>query len=134
MAFSKTKIGSILTFKCPSCRKGEMFKGNAYSNQISEMNEKCLVCGEDFKREPGFYFGAAYVSYALGVALWVALYVAMILLSKMGLFQFSLSENPITFIIIGIVLLLSLLPLLFRLSRVMWLGTFVKYKKKDEES
>ena len=39
---------------------------------------------EDFEREPGFYFGAAYVSYALTVALWVAVLVAMMAFDAWG--------------------------------------------------
>lgn len=130
MIFSNSKIFAILSFKCPACRKGKIFIGNAYSKNLTEMQPKCLVCGENFKREPGFYFGAAYVSYALGVALWVALYVAMVALSKLGIFEFSLSENPIVYIALGIILLVLLLPIMFRLSRVMWLNTFVKFNRK----
>ena len=39
---------------------------------INQMHPSCPVCGENFKREPGFYFGAAYVNYAMTVALWVS--------------------------------------------------------------
>jgi hypothetical protein len=129
MGFSNSKFYAIINFKCPSCRKGKIFKGNTYSKKLAEMHEKCSVCSENFKREPGFYFGAAYVSYALGVALWVALYVAMVILDNLGLITFSLSENPLGYIITGIILLVILLPVMFRLSRVLWLNTFVKLKK-----
>ena len=41
------------------------------------MPAECAVCGEDFARELGFYFGAAYMSYALTVTLWIVLSVAL---------------------------------------------------------
>ena len=31
------------------------------------MNKKCKHCGYSFEKEPGFFIGAMYVSYALGV-------------------------------------------------------------------
>ena len=48
------------------------------------MHDKCPKCSEDFFREPVFYFGAAYVSYALTVALWVAVLVALYTFSILG--------------------------------------------------
>lgn len=32
-----------------------------------EMNATCPVCGHRFEREPGFFQGAMYVSYGLGI-------------------------------------------------------------------
>lgn len=91
------------------------------------MPASCPVCSEDFKREPGFYFGAAYVSYALTVALWVAVLVALFTFDALGLISYSFFENPLTFLISGIVSLVVLLPLLYRLSRSIWISMFVSY-------
>jgi len=92
------------------------------------MHQKCSNCGEPFQREPGFYYGAAYVSYALTIALWVAVLVALIVFDAVGLISFSFMENPILFLSIGIGLLLALLPVLYRLSRAIWINIFVKYR------
>ncbi|MGB0196394.1 MAG: DUF983 domain-containing protein [Flavobacteriales bacterium] len=71
----KTRLGALLNNRCPKCYEGRLFNSHAYDlKRVSEMPAKCPVCGEDFAREPGFYFGAAYVSYALTVALWIALW------------------------------------------------------------
>ncbi len=91
------------------------------------MNKSCDHCGEDFVREPGYYFGAAYVSYGLTVALWVALLVALITFDAIGFIRFSIGEDPILFLLLGIGLLIGLLPLIYRVSRVIWLNMFVKY-------
>lgn len=129
MGLKGTKIYSILTMTCPRCQEGKLFVNkSAYSKGMTEMHQKCSNCGEPFQREPGFYYGAAYVSYALTIALWVAVLVALIVFDAVGLISFSFMENPILFLSIGIGLLLALLPVLYRLSRAIWINIFVKYR------
>jgi hypothetical protein len=31
------------------------------------MHERCVVCGLNFEREPGYFLGAMYISYGIGV-------------------------------------------------------------------
>lgn len=90
------------------------------------MHENCLICEEDFKREPGFYFGAAYVSYALTVALWVAVLVALICFDWWGWISFSFFEDVPLFLACGIGVLLLLMPVILRLSRSIWIHMFTK--------
>lgn len=97
------------------------------------MKKVCGHCGESFTREPGFYFGAAYVSYALTVALWVAVLVALMTFDAIGLISFGFFDNPLTFIVSGVVTLVLLLPPLYRLSRSIWINFFVNYRGKEEE-
>lgn len=102
-----------------------------------DMPDACLACNENFKKEPGFYFGAAYVSYALTVALWIACLVALMTFNAIGLIEFGFFENPMTFIITGVVTLVVLLPLIGRISRAIWINMFVKYdpsKSKRHQS
>jgi hypothetical protein len=130
MGLKGTKIYSILTMTCPRCQEGELFiKKSAYSKGMTEMHKRCPNCGEPFEREPGFYYGAAYVSYGLTVALWIAVLVALIVFDAIGLISFSFMENPILYLSIGIGLLLVLLPVLYRLSRAIWINFFVKYRE-----
>ncbi len=95
------------------------------------MPNACPVCGEDFLREPGFYFGAAYVSYGLTVALWVAVLVALVCFDWWGLLQFSFFEDVTLFLTTGISLLIALLPLIARLSRSMWLHMMTRIDKRS---
>jgi hypothetical protein len=76
------------------------------------MNEACPVCGLVFLRESGYFLGAMYVSYGLGVAtvLPVAVYLAAVV-------ELSLA---LVLIIMAIQTLLSV-PLFLRLSRAIWL-------------
>ena len=41
------------------------------------MNDNCSVCQQKFVIEPGFYLGAAYVSYALQVMVMVVTYLTL---------------------------------------------------------
>ena len=88
------KLSWILRNRCPKCGKGTLFvKPNAYDlRHTAAMHSACESCGEDFAREPGFYFGAAYVSYALTVALWIAVLVALMCFEAGG---WSLACSPI---------------------------------------
>jgi len=129
MGLKGTKLYSIFTFTCPRCQEGKIFKQKAtYASGFTELRKQCEVCGENFEREPGFYFGAAYVSYALTVALWVALFVALTVFDMIGIMDFSFFDDGFLLFILGIVLLIVLLPLIYRFSRVIWINLFVKYR------
>lgn len=129
MSFKDSKIYSIVALTCPRCYKGRLFKNkSSYSRGMAEINKTCSVCGEDFIREPGFYFGAAYVSYALTVALWIALFVALTVFDAIGIMRFSLSNDTIFFLILGVVVLLISIPFMYRLSRSLWIHMFVQYR------
>tara|TARA_Y100000385_G_scaffold279396_1_gene329008 strand:- start:518 stop:892 length:375 start_codon:yes stop_codon:yes gene_type:complete len=123
----------MLHSQCPTCLEGSIFHSrNAYDlKRIVSMPEACPVCQEDFSREPGFYFGAAYVSYALTVALWVAVLVALSCFDWWGLLQFSFFEDVGLFLSTGIAMLILLLPVIARLSRSIWLHMMTRRKSKS---
>lgn len=101
-----SKWGAIMACKCPRCRNGNMFPFPVYNvRRMLDMNEHCPHCHLKFEIEPGYYYGAMYISYAmtcaigiiLGVILWkgfgdpdVNVYLCVILSS---IFIFS----PVTF-------------------------------------
>ena len=129
MGFKNSKLYAMVAMTCPRCHKGDLFKTkSAYKKGMAEMNPKCSHCGEDFGREPGYYYGAAYVSYGLTVALWVAVFVAFTTFDALGLMAFSFFEDAILYLIAGVLSLLILMPVLYRLSRSMWIHMFVKYR------
>ena len=70
--------------------------------------------------ETSFYFGAMYVSYALGVAVSVAAFIITYFFFDGGLVA--------TFIAITATLVV-LMPLLIRISRNIWINMFLHYKK-----
>lgn len=116
---------AISHMRCPRCNEGKLFENpNPFVlKQVVEMPAQCSHCGLKFERETGFFYGAMYVSYALNVAFGVALYIAMhVFTGAVDLFWY----------VIGFILLtLLFFPLFMRLSRVIWLCFFVKYKKPE---
>lgn len=120
---------SIFSNKCPRCREGRLYKyTNPYNFKNNmEMNKECPSCGQPTEIEVGFYYGTGYVSYALTVAYFVSTFVAWKVLIGMS---FDLDDNRIFYWMgSAIVTLLFMQPLLMRLSRSIWLGWFVSYKK-----
>jgi len=113
-------LSSMLRLRCPRCRQGKLFTvSNPYHlKRMNEMPDRCPACGQDFEIEPGFYFGATYVSYALNVA-WL---VPTFLLTR-----FVIGWEFRTFVIIMFALLPILVPLIFRVSRSIWLHFFVRF-------
>jgi uncharacterized protein (DUF983 family) len=117
-----SKIYSILYNKCPHCHSGNFFQtNNAYDlKAFGIMNKRCSHCNEDFIREPGYYFGASYVSYSLTVGMGIALYLLLV-----GVFQM----NTLPFLVAFSCLLIALLPVFYRFSRLIWINFFVHYSK-----
>ena len=122
MRFHETRLYSILANKCPRCHKGSFFETcNPYDlKRFTKMNGRCSACGEDFNRETGFYFGAAYVSYGLTVGFGIGLYLLLCVLGNVDTAPFLIAFS---------VLLIALLPIFFRLSRLIWIHLFVGPKK-----
>jgi len=72
--------------------------------------------------EPSFFYGAMYVSYALGIAFAVAVFVIAFLMVGASLVQ--------TFIAI-IATLVIFLPVIIRLSRNIWINIFIHYDPRS---
>jgi uncharacterized protein (DUF983 family) len=124
MSYQETKLYSIVNAKCPKCHEGDFFEtSNPYNlKKFDKMHKNCKVCNEDFEREPGFYYGAMYVSYAITVAFGVALYVAMCVVFGFG---------DMTYLITFASLQLLLMPIFYRTSRLIWANMFIKYEPKQ---
>lgn len=123
-----TRLYSILNNKCPRCHEGD-FYSNKNPYQISNFgknHEHCSACGYKFDKEPGYFYGAMYVSYALTVAFSVAISVAIVVL-----FPSSGYKVYMISILLGLVVLM---PLSFRLSRLIWMNLFQHYDKDALET
>ena len=115
-----SKLYSILTGTCPRCHQESMYldKNPFNLGKIYKMHERCSHCGQPYKIEPSFYFGAMYVSYGLGVAISIAAFVITFLILKTSL--------KTAFIAI-VVTLTVLMPYIMRISRNIWINFFVSY-------
>jgi len=123
MMFGKgSRLYSIFKMRCPRCQEGEFMMSHAYDlSKVGEIHEHCNVCGLKYSKEPGFYYGAMYVAYALGVALFVTLWVSF------NLFFDNVSIGWQIGIIIFATILLA--PYLYALSKIIWANMFIKYDK-----
>lgn len=115
---------SILSLRCPKCRRGQLFQSGKISKpgSLFIMHPACPHCKQSFEPEPGFYFGAMFVSYGINTALFLVFWVALLLIYP----DYTLS------LLLGIltaVVILSL-PISFRLSRSIWLALFVRFDPK----
>ncbi|BDD01767.1 DUF983 domain-containing protein [Persicobacter psychrovividus] len=112
----------ILEGKCPRCHQGDMFQYPlAKLHKFSDMNEKCAHCDFRFEVEPGFFFGAMYISYAVSVAIFIAVSIGLNVLVE---------EPSLWMYLAGIsIVAITLLPFTFRYSRIIFLHWFggVKY-------
>tara|TARA_B100001245_G_C22861637_1_gene414303 strand:- start:433 stop:810 length:378 start_codon:yes stop_codon:yes gene_type:complete len=118
----KGPLLAALEGKCPRCRKGDMFQYPLYKiSKFHKVHDNCPHCGMQYEIEPGFFYGAMYVSYALsvGIFLTTAFLVTMFL------------ENPSikTYILSVVIVALVLYPINFRYSRILFAHVFggIKY-------
>ncbi|MBX3256605.1 MAG: DUF983 domain-containing protein [Chitinophagaceae bacterium] len=119
---------SVLDNRCPRCRRGKLFvESNPYKLKSTvKMNPGCPVCGQPTDIEVGFYYGTAYVSYALAIGVSVTTFIAWWIL-----IGFSVQDGDYRVLWWGItnaLLLIIMQPLFMRLSRTLWLSWFVKYE------
>lgn len=124
MGLKGTKLYSILSQKCPRCQEGILFiNKNPYKiANWDKMHSNCSVCGLHYEREPGFFQGAMYVSYALGVALSVGVLIVDILIGF----------NALEFFVANTLALIGFAPLLFRWARAIYLNIFIAYQPKTK--
>ena len=102
--------------KCPRCHRGNLFITSAYKlNGFYQMNRQCPVCEQTFEPEPGFYFGAMFISYGM--------LVIMSILTWLILFFVF---HPVFGVYVVVILILNvlLLPFIFRYSRTLYLFGF----------
>ena len=116
-----TKLYSIVNMTCPQCHEGKFLVSNVYDlKNMGDVREECDVCHLKYEREPGFLYGAMYVSYALGVALFVTIWVSCNLwFPSFGAWT---QIGLVTFFTI------VLAPYLFALSKIIYANFFIHYK------
>ena len=123
--YEPSKGLAVLKAKCPQCQSGKMFKKSALKlNGFTEMFDTCNVCGLTFEVEPGFFWGAMYVSYGITTG--------MMLVIGVLVYTFSNHEARFWGDIIPIFLaMFSSIPFTYRSSRVLMLYYFspVRFNK-----
>lgn len=109
-----SQLEAIVKAKCPRCRRGNIFAGSLYGLNLQNTNENCSHCGMRFEVEPGFFYGAMYVSYTFVVAEML----------NVGLITYLITGNdksPWLYITTILLTILALTPINYRYSRVLLL-------------
>lgn len=102
---------SIFRQLCPRCRTATIFRSSVYCG-FPKMNDRCPVCGLLFNREPGYFLGAMYVSYGLGIAVICAFGAVFWAVTRWNWTRIG---------IWAIVLFLPFVPMVTYLARVIWI-------------
>ncbi|VTQ06875.1 Uncharacterised protein [Sphingobacterium daejeonense] len=109
-----SELKSAIEGKCPRCRTGNMFAAPLLSFKSQKMLERCPACDLKFEKEPGYFYVAMYVSYAMSVAELVAACVATYVLS-------GNLESPWLYVIVALTVTILLAPFNNRYSRIILL-------------
>jgi len=109
-------VGGILRLRCPNCGKAKVFHRTKFPFGKPQMKDVCEACGYRFDREPGFFSGAAWLSYGLAfVEGLLAFFVARYLI-------YGLSVTNQVLITLVVIMILAMWN--YRLARVIWLNVF----------
>jgi uncharacterized protein (DUF983 family) len=98
-------IWYALLMRCPRCYKGAMWRGPL------RMHRTCASCGLAFEREPGYFLGAMYASYFIGVFATMPVWIWLII-----------SDQPVpVFSAVTVAIVLLIWPVAFHYSRPIWI-------------
>jgi len=121
-----SKLYSIFFNKCPRCNQANFWASNNPFKNIflknSEDLNSCSNCFLKYELEIGFWYGAMYISYALGVAVMLFFWGSLVFF--LPLLNINLQ---VIIIVFGIILLA---PVNYHLSRLIWINFFIDYKKE----
>ena len=111
---------SVFANKCPRCHQGKVLSNNnpLVISKILDTEPTCNCCGLKYEKEPGFFYGAMYVSYGLTSGIFIVMFI-------LELTVFNLDTTPFAIIMLSIILLTF--PFVTRWARVLWLNFFFRY-------
>ena len=105
-----SRTAAIARQRCPRCLQGRVFRGPV------AMNDACPFCGYVFGREEGYFTGAMYVSYFIGLV------VVFAIIGILWRFWPTHSLGGVGALLgVASLVYLAFVPVVFRTSRVVWL-------------
>ncbi|MCB0617609.1 MAG: DUF983 domain-containing protein [Saprospiraceae bacterium] len=114
-----TKLYSIFQLKCPKCHEGDLFDTPTFSyRKPFDMPDRCAVCGQNYMPEPGFYFGAMFISY---------IFTGFLFLGFVMFFHWVLDWSIAASFGLLFLFCAVFFVYFFRLARAMWLNINFKY-------
>lgn len=119
-----SKLYSIFGFKCPKCHESNLFDTPTFSfKRPFEMKDRCEVCGQRFEPEPGFYFGAMFISY---------IFMGFFCLGFTAFFHWIVGWSINASFLLLIVVCAIFFVYIFRLARAIWINLIVNYDPPKE--
>ncbi len=120
-----SKLYSMFFLKCPKCHEGDLFPTGSFSFQRPfDMYDRCPNCNFNYWPEPGYYYGAMFMSYIISG--WFC--IGFVLLFH-WVFDFGMTAS--FGLLIGF--LAVIFVWYFRFSRAMWLNINYKYEPDWKE-
>ncbi len=114
-----SKFYSIFNLKCPRCHEADMFETGSFSfNKPFDMKLRCDHCNENFMPEPGFYYGAMFISY---------IFTGFFSIGFIAILHWGLGMSTNASFGLLIFILAILFVYIFRLARAIWININVKY-------
>jgi len=112
-------VKSIWKYKCPRCRKGDLFVDPFMMSNPLNMHDNCDHCKQSFMPEPGYYYGAMFISY-----IWTAWTCLAIIGFCMLVLKWSIGSSFALLIFISVISYFWVA----RISRSMYIHLDVRYK------
>ena len=109
----------IIKEKCPNCGKGEVYEKKTKLLQLPVMKVDCNICQYYFDREPGYFLGAMYISYALAVLQGILTFLFL------RAFLPKIDTIWVVLIILGVISAFSIKN--YKLSRIIYIHIFLLY-------
>ena len=118
---NSSKLTAMVNARCPHCHDGRLFKFKWWNVfNFAQMHENCPSCGVRYEVEPGFFFGAMYLSYAFSVGI--------MLVGGILVFNFLNDPPAMGYVVPITTVSLLLVPFNFRTARVLFIHWFSGFK------
>lgn len=112
-----SKLLAVINARCPQCHEGRLFKFKFWNIfNFTQMHEHCPSCNLRYEVEPGFFFGAMYVSYAFTVGI--------MLVGGVVIFNFFNDPPALGYVVPITAVSLLMVPFNFRMARVLFIHLF----------
>jgi len=111
-------LSSIWNYKCPRCRKGDLFVSPFNAKDPLNMHKKCDYCDQDFHPEPGYYYGAMFISY---------IWTGFLCLGIVGFCMLVLGWGVNASMAMLIFIMAVMFFFVMRVSRAMYIHLDIKY-------
>jgi uncharacterized protein (DUF983 family) len=124
-----SKLHAMINARCPNCHEGRLFKYKWWNLlNFAQMHENCPHCDLRYEVEPGFFYGAMYISYAFTVGI--------MLVGGIVVFNFFNDPPAMGYVVPITIFSLVMVPFNFRTARVIFIHLFsgISYEQESINS